>query len=296
MVLFYFLKLSDIKNVVVGSTKIRPNPKAVLGNQEVFQNKERVVEGAKREDQVQPANKQPVLLPANSGRQVTVPILMYHFIGNNPDLQDKVRDNLSVTPDKFEEQMEFLAREGYKTMVLDTLYGVLQGKDSLPAKPIILTFDDGYVDFYVNAYPILKKHNFGAVVFIPTGLMGMSYYLNWDQIKEMAVPGLISFQAHSVNHLDLTALLPEKAEYEIKESKKILESKLGHLVNSFAYPYGLSSSLVQQMVKNAGYVGALGTREGNIESESNVLNMPRIKVAGGMSLEDFRRKVRQGNL
>ena len=230
------------------------------------------------------------LLPAQYGKSVKVPILTYHYIGNNPNPRDSMRDNLSVSPDKFESQMNYLAQAGYSPIILDTLYGGLMGNISLPPKPIVLTFDDGYIDFYVNAYPILRRHNFHAVSFIPTGLIGQGYYLNWSQILEMDQSGLISFQAHTVNHTNLTLLSPDQIKYQISESKKVLQAHLGHQVNFFAYPYGASNSLTWSTVKEAGFIGAAGTWAGDFISEETIFDMPRIKI-GNWDVNTFASRI-----
>ncbi|MBI2021789.1 polysaccharide deacetylase family protein [Candidatus Daviesbacteria bacterium] len=233
--------------------------------------------------QSQPKNE----FPVPQGRQLRVPILTYHYIGNNPNPDDKARDNLSVSPDKFEEEMAYLQKQGYATISLDTLYAALKGQVTLPDKSIILTFDDGYVDFYVNAYPILRKYNLHATSFIPTGLIGQGYYLNWDQIKEMDASGLISFQSHSVTHADLPSLSSDQLKYQLAESKKTLEAQLGKPVNFMAYPYGTSNSTVWQAAKEAGYMGAVGTWSSTIQSEGTIMDMPRIKIPGGIELQVF---------
>lgn len=233
----------------------------------------------------------PLPIPAQSGRSVRVPILTYHYIGNNPNPEDKARDNLSVAPDKFEEELAYLAANGYNAITFDTLYSALSGASPISPKAVILSFDDGYMDFYYNAFPVLKRYNLHAVVFIPTGLMGGSYYLTWDQIKEMDASGLISFQSHSVNHSNLLSLTDEQLKYQLSASKQILQDQLGKGVNTFAYPYGISDQRTWAAVKAAGYVGAVGTWYGNIESEGTQLDMPRIKVGGGTDIINFASKL-----
>lgn len=228
----------------------------------------------------------PLPIPKHSGRQIRVPILTYHYIGNNPDPNDKYRDNLQVTPDKFESQMNYLATNGYNPITLDTLYAALKG-GLLPPKPVVLTFDDGYIDFYVNGFPILSRFGFKAVSFIPTALIGQSYYMSWNQIKEINASNLVAFEAHSVNHLNLVSIPSDQVKYQIRESKKVLEEQLGKSVNFFAYPYGLSDEGTWQKVLDAGFLGGVGTWYGNVESEGNVFDMPRIKISGEMDLTTF---------
>lgn len=235
------------------------------------------------------ASASPELISQISGKFVRVPILTYHYIGENPNPEDVARDNLSVKPKDFEDQMNYLAQNGYSPITLDTLYAGLEEKISLPLKPVVLTFDDGYIDFYTNAFPILSKFNFHAVSFIPTGLINQGYYLNWAQIKEMDSSGLVIFQAHSVSHPNLSSLSDSEILFQIKESKIALESQLDKPVNFFAYPYGLGGSdyRVVKALKDVGFIGAVSTIHGNIESEGNIYNLPRIKIPGGLSLDSF---------
>lgn len=232
----------------------------------------------------------PLPIPQNYGRQVTVPILLYHYVGENPNPADKARDNLSVNPETFNAQMDYLAKAGYTPISLDTMYAGLKGNIGLPGRAIVLTFDDGYTDFYYNAYPILKRHNFHATEFIPTGLINQGYYLTWDQIREMDGSGLISFQTHSVNHVNLAGLPYDKLVYQLTESKKVLQSQLGKTVNFMAYPYGTSNAATWEAVKQAGYLGAAGTWYGTTTSEGTVFDMPRVKIPGGITVENFAKR------
>lgn len=225
-------------------------------------------------------------IPQNSGRSVRVPIFYFHYIGNNPNPNDMQRDALSITPDRFEAEMSYLSNNGYNAISLDTLYAALKG-GSLPLKPVALTFDDGYIDFYLNAYPILRKYNLRSTVFIPTGLINQGYYLSWSQIRELDASNLVSFEAHTVNHDSLGSLNIDQLKYQVFESKKVLEAQLGKKVNFFAYPYGVSNPTAWEIVKEAGFLGAFGTWASPIESEGNIFDMPRIRVGSFWGVGDF---------
>lgn len=216
---------------------------------------------------------------------INVPILTYHYIANNPNPKDKARDALSVPPDKFEAQMDYLAKNGYTPITLDTLYGIFNKQTTVPGRPIVLTFDDGYIDFYSTAFPILRRFNFHAVEFIPTGLIGGSYYMSWNQIKEIQSSGLVNFEAHTVNHVNLPSLSYNNALKQMVDSKNILQGQTGYPVNFIAYPYGTSNSSVQAAAKKAGFVGGLGTWFGKASGPG--INMPRIKVSGFWSIKEF---------
>lgn len=214
-----------------------------------------------------------------------VPILTYHYIANNPNPKDRARNALSVPPDKFEAQMLYLAQNGYTPITLDTLYGIYSKQTTAPVKPVVLTFDDGYIDFYTIVYPILRRFNFHAVSFIPTGLIGGSYYMNWNQIKEIASSGLVTFEGHTVHHANLPSLSFSAALKELVDSKNILQAQTGYPVNFVAYPNGATNNNVQNAAKKAGYVGGLGTWYGKAGGGS--MNMPRIKVSGFWSIKEF---------
>lgn len=226
--------------------------------------------------------------PPSPSSNYGVPILMYHYVGNNPNPADRQRDILSITTDKLDTQFNWLSQNGYTPITLDTLYGIFNSKEKIN-KPIVLTFDDGYVDFYFNAYPTLRKYNFRAVSFIPTGLMGTSYYMSWDQIKEIKNSGLVSFQAHTVTHSYLPNLPYSQIQSELADSKKTLEQQLGTHVNFIAYPYGASDASVWRAAAAAGFVGGVGTWYGKTTGPG--INLPRIRIAGTISLGEFIQKI-----
>ncbi len=231
------------------------------------------------------------IIPAPSGRSIRVPILTYHYIRVNPKPDDPAGDSLSVHPDNFEAQMSYLASSGFIPTDLDTFYAAMMGQTTLSGRPIILTFDDGYIDFYSIAYPILLRYHFRATVFIPTGLMNGSYYMSWDQLKDLNNSGIISIQAHSINHPNLTSLDLASVKHQLTESKQTLEALTGRKVNWMAYPYGISNLSVQQAAKQSGYVGSVGTWSGNLHYESQLYNLSRIKIGGSTDIETFKRLV-----
>jgi peptidoglycan/xylan/chitin deacetylase (PgdA/CDA1 family) len=225
--------------------------------------------------------------PVFSGNQLKVPVLYYHYVGNNPNVADLQRDALSITPDKFAEQMKYLKENGYTTISYDTLYAALSKQVTLPNKAVILTFDDGYIDFYYNAYNILRQYGLSATVFIPTGLVGQPAYLTWSMIEEMHSSGLINFGAHSVHHYHLASLSPDTVLTELVDSKKDLQNHLGSNVNYMAYPYGETSSNLIGLVQKAGYIGAIGTWSNRIQSEVTIYNSPRLRISGTIDLASF---------
>lgn len=185
--------------------------------------------------------------------------------------------------------MAYLAQKGYSSITLDALFGIKNRQVTPPAKPIVLTFDDGYRDFYLNAYPILRKHNFQAVSFVITGSVGLERYLLWDQMWEMLASGLISFEAHTVTHPNLTKLSYTELLGELQGCKDTLQARTDRIVRFISYPYGRTNSIVMNAARKVGFVGGVGTWYGKASNPG--MNMPRIEVTGQMTLQAFASRV-----
>lgn len=198
-------------------------------------------------------------------------VLNYHKI-------DYLSHSLSVSPDDFDSQMKYLYDHGYHTISPDELYAALAGIGGLPDNPVLITFDDGYSDNYKNAFPVLKKYNFRAAVFVVTDFLDKyPQYLTWDQAREMDAYG-ISIESHTVDHRPMTDLTDEQLRNELIESKKKAEEELGHEVGFVAYPTGTYNLHIAEMVKEAGYKGAFTIKYGNVDEASNVYAIERIPI------------------
>lgn len=224
------------------------------------------------------------------GATTNVPVVMYHYVRINPNSNDKIGYGLSVTPDNFKAQMDYLQSKGYHTVTLDQVGAALFNHGFLPSKPIVLTFDDGYADYYTVAYPILKSHGFNGVNFIITGLVGVPGYLTWDQINEMKKNGISTFGAHTVNHIPLAYATNDKIIQELTDSKKTLQSHLGYPINWCAYPFGSVNATVAQIAKQVGYTGCFGTNYGTYQSSDATFTLPRVRVNGPGLPSDFAAK------
>jgi peptidoglycan/xylan/chitin deacetylase (PgdA/CDA1 family) len=138
------------------------------------------------------------------GRSVIrVPILMYHYVRVNPDPRDRLGFNLSVTPADFKSQMDWLVGNDYHPIDFDDLRGYLLGHGELPARPVVITLDDGYRDLYTAAFPILRAHGFKAVSYVVSGFLGSPTNVTREQLLEMDANG-IEIASHTVSHVDLT--------------------------------------------------------------------------------------------
>ncbi len=223
-----------------------------------------------------------------NARIVRVPILMYHYISVPPPDADKFRLDLSVAPDAFDAQMEYLAINGYRPIRLSDLVDNLLNGTPLPDKPIVLTFDDGYADHYVNAFPILKNYKFPATFFVITQFVEENRpgYLTWAQIDEMARAGT-EIGSHTLDHPDLRGKPVAFQTNQIAGSKAIIELRLGVTVKSFAYPSGQYDSRTIAVVRAQGYLAAVTEMQGLRQSSEEMFEMRRIRIRGSYAISDF---------
>jgi peptidoglycan/xylan/chitin deacetylase (PgdA/CDA1 family) len=218
---------------------------------------------------------------------VKVPILMYHYVRPAPDRRsDPIGWGLSTPPEDFQQQMSYLDQNGYHPITLVELREYLAGVRTLPDKPVVLTFDDGYEDFYTTAYPVLRQHKFRAVAYVVSGFIGRGSNLSADQIRELDAYG-IEIGAHTVDHVDLTHTNTASLVYEVLGSKSSLEVLLGHPVPDFCYPSGKFDGRVVAAVQAAGFQSATTTQTGSVHSFGDRYAWSRVRVFGSESLQVF---------
>ena len=205
-----------------------------------------------------------------------VPVLNYH--------QVEVKDGnpLTLHPEQFEAQMAYLADEGYTTITIDEMMDALENGTSLPEKPVIITFDDGYADNYEYAYPILKKYGFKATIFLIYDFTDTyPNYLTWDQINEMKESGLIHFESHTMTHANLAELTSaDELRHEIADSHNLLSEKLGYDMHYIAYPGGRVNEEIEEITRAAGYRGGFTVHYGLSTPEEGRYQMDRIPIFG----------------
>ncbi len=209
----------------------------------------------------------------------SVPILMYHHIGTPPDA-GQPGGWLFVKTEVFTQQMDYLVGKGYVTVTLPEVMASLQGGAALPAKPVVLTFDDGYRDFFDNAYPILRARSFKATVFVISQLAEGANYLTWEQMREMASPGLITIGDHTLSHRQLASLNNDQVKDEIVSAKNIIESHIGKSVNVFAYPFGSHNGESETILQQNGFLAAVTTARG-LSCSKLPFELPRIRIGSG---------------
>lgn len=216
--------------------------------------------------------------PITDANSNLVPIVLYHHIRPITPSMDKLAKALSVTPEVFDAQLTYFAQHGFSPITLFELTRALEKKGSLPKKPLILTFDDGYEDAYTHAYPLLQKHHFNGSLFIFTQGIGASDYLTWKQVEEMQQSGVFEIGSHTLSHADLPKISRQHMIQEISKSKKIIEAKLGAVVDFFCYPYGHYTKEILDEVSRAGYRGAVTTLYGIDHPKSSVFELTRVRL------------------
>src|ERR1700674_3464392 len=171
-----------------------------------------------------------------------VPILMYHSISDNLFAKSQPYYQIDTSPHVFARQMKWLRHNGYRTMDLTEMLAAMEAGQDL-SKTVVITFDDGYQDFYTDALPVMKQCGFMATIFLATDRIQDTSvrvegadYLTWREVRELNAEG-IRFGSHTVTHPDLRSLGPDHIDYELGYSKETIEQKLGVSIKSFSYPY-----------------------------------------------------------
>lgn len=221
------------------------------------------------------------------GAVTELPVLMYHYIRElPPNTRDQLGYGLSIAPKLFDQQLAYLAAAHYDTVAMgDVASHIIRGTP-LPPKPIVLSFDDGYADFYTAAWPLLKKYHLGATVYLVVDFLGKPGYMSWQQAQELRDAG-IDIGAHTLDHVDLAIQPLPIARRQIADSRRILQQRLNAPVNSFAYPSGRYTPVTVRIVADAGFAAAVTTSFGARQTAANILTMPRVRVPGGISMQNF---------
>lgn len=207
-----------------------------------------------------------------------IPVLNYHRINGAET------DRLTLSPAEFERQMAYLYGKGYRTIKPDQLLEYMRRPEPLPEKVVLITFDDGYVDNYTEAFPIMNKYGYTGAVFVITDRIGTEKgYMTWEQAEGMRKPGgsIVGgsiFGSHTLDHAVLTRLTPENVLFELEKSKEGMQWKLDVPIKYFAYPTGAHNQQVRDLVCQAGYQGAFTVDFGRVQKDSDVYALPRIPI------------------
>ena len=222
-----------------------------------------------------------------------ISILMYHQVGDFQPMQTHRSTYCHYR--RFASQMTWLHYFNYKVISLQQAMEGIQGKRPLAKHSVVLTFDDGYENFYQYAYPVLKKYNFPAMVYLLSGKIGgiadwfakdgrdTPPLLSKEQIFEMR-QHKIDFGSHGINHFKLAEVTPDIARQEIVDSKKQLEDLLGEPIHDLCYPYGSHNPAVVEMAREAGYLTAVTCERAAARPGMDLLQLPRKAISYGDDL------------
>lgn len=220
---------------------------------------------------------------------------MYHSIDYNKEF-------FTVTPENFARQMSFLYENNFNIIKLAELEYLKEA--NFKKKTVILTFDDGYKDNYLNAFPVLQKFNFPATIFISSGLIGKEIkankgtvlkILNQREIKELARSGLIEIGSHGHRHIKLSSIPEVEVEDELKISKRNLEETAEREVRSFAYPWGDYNDGIQNIAKKY-YNNICTVDKGRIDRNLNKFALRRNSIDSQVNFTQFKGIVKFGRI
>lgn len=227
-------------------------------------------------------------------QETVILILTYHDF----TIEEGSSYNMNIV--EFEKQMDYLAAHNYSVISLSELLKGLKG-GQLPPKPVVITIDDGFKSNYTLAYPVLKKHNFPATLFIYTNFIEKNNgSLTWEEIREMTKNN-IEIGSHSLSHYNLLKYKNNenyetylaRIRREIFLSKEILENKIGSKAKFFAYPYGVYSPIIKNLVIQAGYEGILNANNMNNTLTVDPFSLNRQIIFGQNSFNSFIRILNQ---
>ena len=235
-----------------------------------------------------------------------IPILMYHSISGMDDSHRHPYFRTVTSARVFEEHVRFLRENGYKAASLSDAVRLTQGPAEEAEKRFVMTFDDGFQDFYTQAFPILSRYGYTATVFLPTAYIGDTPQefngvecLTWCQVRELRTAG-VDFGSHTVTHSQLRDLDKRKVEYEVRASKEEEEEQLGCPVTSFAYPYafpesdGAFKNRLREILQEAGYQNGVSTIIGRANRNDDTLFMKRLPINSSDDRRLFRAKLEGG--
>jgi peptidoglycan/xylan/chitin deacetylase (PgdA/CDA1 family) len=227
---------------------------------------------------------------------------MYHEISSTPHHAFR---KYTVSPRNFAEQMRWLARHDYTTILPDQLIAARAGTATLPARPVLVTFDDGFAESVRHAPEILASHGFTAVFYLVAGLVGATSrwivpergfelpLIGWSDARELEAGGF-RCESHTVNHPHLADIPADACTRELVDSRKMLEDQLGRPIHHLAYPHGSHSQTVITIVEAAGYRSACTTIIGLSSASDSPFALRRVLVSGQHSRFDFPLLVRRG--
>ena len=232
---------------------------------------------------------------STSGDQITekfeagyfAPILAFH---NVTDSLKKDPYGLTVNTLVFEKKLQDINEHKYNTLFVSEVAAYLAKGENIPKDAVALTFDDGKENFYTNVFPLLKKYNIKASLYIITGVRSV-HYLSESQIKEIDQSGLVEIGSHTVYHQRMSKLPEERQLKELKDSKKYLEKLLGKEITVICYPYGDHSDLTKQLSKQVGYKYGLNFDKVPVVDSADMFEIDRVGVFPELNISKYLEKL-----
>jgi len=221
---------------------------------------------------------------------------MYHEVcpeETKASLQSKIQHSFVLTTEQFEQQMGFLAENGFGCTSLDDLIAAIQQPQIVEIKPnsIVITFDDGFAGNFHHAFPILKRCGLSATFFITINKVGSQFMMSWDDLKTLCDAGM-SIQSHAMNHILMAKLNDQETMSELLDSKQAIESRLAVPVHYISLPNGSYHKRYPALAKKAGYLGGCTSDIGYWDVNSDPYLLKRISITSRYSLQDFANTVR----
>lgn len=208
-----------------------------------------------------------------------IPVLLYHDL--QPECEPQ-KAAVTVTPERFDEHISALLNNGYTPVSFEDVYNASIGKFTLPEKPVIVSFDDGYLTNYTYAFPIIQKYGIKSTIFVITKTVGQAGgshpHFTWEQAKTMQKSGLVSIQSHTFSHNDMQTLDAFQIEREIRLSKYMIEKNLGTKCDILAFPFGSHNQQIVESAKKAGYKVVAQVGEKGVNNASDVKSKPLVRV------------------
>ena len=221
------------------------------------------------------------------------PILEYHMVKDDAK-PDEVR--YAVPPEEFAAQLDYLTQEGYTTITPQDYARARKGKQELPEKPVILSFDDGYEDNWRVVLPMLEERGMKAVFYVVTNDIGQPGYMTWDNLFDLERSGM-EIGSHTANHIPLTKLSPEERYDELHLSKLLLEWRGLKTIYSFSYPNGAYDEAIVAMLPEEEYLTAVTGEAGLNNLQTNPYLLHRVNIpAPYLGLTEFRLRLMKADL
>lgn len=205
--------------------------------------------------------------------QAEVPILIYHHIRNFSD-KDSENDRTFVVPaDDFEEQLKYLQDNNFAAISFENLVDYFSGDFAMPAKPVIISFDDGLMNQYENALPLLKQYGFSATFFIFTNPVSKSKnYMTWENLGELIELGM-EIGVHGHYHLYFDRISKKELDKELAGSKELIKKNIDYDARVVAYPFGTYNDEVIELIKQTNYSAARGIVNGVVHTKEDLYEL-----------------------